>query len=193
MEVMIFSLKSLCSFHVFAGTGVYSYHFSVVYEHRNLDLRSGFKRSVLEGVRRSVALDGGFGLGNEKVDKEGGLDREDVSFVRNDFADDVFLNELEVVGENVFAQRHLLVSIGIHKVIKIAVVVKIFHIFSFDYRLGEFVRRGERFFNNGTRYHVLYFRADEGGSLTGLYVLKFYDGINVSVHFESQTVSEITS
>ena len=40
---------SLYALHVFAGTGVYSYHFSVVYEHRNLDLRSGFKRySVVE-------------------------------------------------------------------------------------------------------------------------------------------------
>jgi len=182
----------LCALHILAGAGVDTDKVALVDEEGYADLCAGFDGSGLGCVGSGVACEAGIGLSNSELNKCGGLYAEYLSFVRKDLAGHIFLNELEGIAKLVLSYGNHLVGFGIHKVVKSVVVIGIFHILSLNESGRIFVVGVEGALGYASLNNVSDLSANECGSLTGLYVLKLDYLINVSVHFESYAVSEIS-
>ena len=170
LPLMIFELSSG---QILARSGVDLKHIANIDEERNLDLSTGFKRCGLEGVGCGVACKAGIGVGYLKLYERGGLNAEYVALVGDDLAHHLFLDKAEVIANLIVSNESFLPGLGVHKVIKVTVVVGILHIFSFDISVLKLIGGVERFFGYGTGNDVLELGAYERRALSGLYMLKF--------------------
>ena len=181
----------LRSAQILAGAGVNDDHLALFDEQRNLDLCAGLKHCGLGGVCRGVALEAGVGLGDFESNACGGLNAENIALVGKDLANGVLLDELEVVGEVALVYRDELIALGIHEIIKIAIVIGILHLLALNISGGEFFRGVECALNDRTRDNVSYLGSDECRAFAGLDVLELYDLIDIAVHLKRHAVSEI--
>ena len=125
-----------------------------------------------------------------KLDEYRGFDREDAALIGNEAANHAFLDELEAVGKLTCVERDLVVGLLIHEIIKIAVVIAVFHVFSFDDRYREACGGVERSFDDSAGDHVAHFGPDKSRALAGFDVLELDDLHKSSVVFKGQAVSE---
>ena len=158
---------SLCSFHVFACTCIDSDHVALVDEEGNLDLSACFKSSRLGSVGSSIALEAGVGLCYLELNKVGRLYSENLALVGTYLAHHLLLDKLEVVGKLSGADRLLLIGLRVHKVVKVTVVVGIFHIPSLNISGGELSGRVVALFNYGACNNVLDLGSYESSALSG--------------------------
>jgi len=185
------SSLALGSFKIFAGTGINLDLVAYAQEQRYLNNGAGLEGSGLKNVGSSIAAEAGIGLGDLKVNERGGLYAEYVALVGQDLADHVLFNELEAVGKNIGTDGDLVIGLGIHEIVQIAVIVQVFHVLALNISLFEFVSGVESSFNNGSGYDVLHLGTHESGTLTRFNMLEFYDLHDLAVHLESYSVSEI--
>jgi hypothetical protein len=184
-------LSALYTLKIFAGTGVYLNYIAFVNKNRYSDNSAGFNSCVLGNVGSGVALYAGFGFGDLKFNEHGRFNRENTALVGKQTALVTFLNELKAIGKLIAVKRNLIKGLHIHKVVKIAVAIGIFHILLFNGSGRELCGGVERCFNNGTGDNVSHLGTNESRTFTGFNVLEFNNLHYLSIHFESKAVSEI--
>ena len=112
--------------------------------------------------------------------------------MRANLADIVLLNELESIAYKIGGKLNLIVCLGIHKGVKIAILVQILHILSIYMSLRAFLGGTESSLNYAAVLDVLKLGADECRSLAGLNMLEIDDLINGIIEFDGNAVSEVT-
>ena len=183
--------KQLCTLHVKTCSCVYADHVALFDEERNLDLSACLEGGWLGGVGSGIALEAGVGLGDLQLNEVGRLYAKDIALVGQHLAGHIFGDKLEVVAQSALIDGELLICFGIHEIIQTTILIKILHILALDKSGGELSRGIECGFCHCSCNNVAQLGADESRALAGLYVLKFDDRINGTVHLKCYAVSEI--
>ena len=105
---------------------------ALIDKQRHADFRACLKRRWLRSVGGCVALKARIGLCDLKLNEKRRLDAEHVTLIRQNLHVHVFFHKLEVVAKRGSRDRNILIRLVIHKVIQIAVPVKILHVLALD-------------------------------------------------------------
>ena len=165
--------------HIFARARINADCVAFVHEHRDLQGIAGLDGCGLGGVGSSVADDCGLANGDEKFDEVRGLDGEGRALEEFHRDCHILFDEIEGVLNLTVIERYLLIGLGVHKVIELAVVVEIFHILGLDVGEVEFFGGVECLSENYSADGVLHLGAAEIRALAGLDLLEVADGNNV--------------
>ncbi len=188
----LFSNQLLSTFDVIAGSGVDLELITDSDEERNVDDSACLESARLLCGGSGIALYAGFGVRNLEDNEHRRLNGKYVSVIGEELANVIFLNELERVGKKACVDRDLLIGLGIHEVVKISVIVEIFHFLAVDARVLELICGAECTLDNCACHYVAELGANESRPLTGLYVLEFDYLKNGTVTvIKCNTVSEI--
>ena len=114
------------------------------------------------------------------------------NYIGKDLADHIFLNEFEIVAELGRVYGNLLVGLGIHKVIKSAILIEVFHFLALNISGGEFFGGIKGALNDRACNNISDLGSYECSALTGFYMLKLNNLVNITVHLECDAVSEIS-
>ena len=120
--------SALRALEILAHAGVDADAVAGVDEQRHLDLSAGLEGGGLGGVGGRVAGEARIGVGHFELDERGRLDQEHLALVGADDALHVLLHEAEVAAERALVDGNELVGLGIHEVVKVAVVIAVLHI-----------------------------------------------------------------
>mgnify|MGYP007014921397 CR=1 FL=1 len=183
--------KSLGAAEVLAGAGVDLDLLAGLDEEGNLDLCAGLEGCGLGRVGSGVACKAGVGVGDYEVNEEGRLDVEDLALVGIDGAGHILFDELEAVVKDGLVHRLELVGFGVHEVVKVAVVVAVFHGHTIDGSALELCGGVEGSFGDGAGDDVFHLGAHESRALAGLNMLELDDLHDLTVHLKGNAVSEI--
>ena len=185
-------LLGLNSIYVLTGSGINTDNGAVVDEQGNLNGSAGLESSGLKSVGSGIALEAGLGINDLELNECGGLYGEDLSLAGNELTGHLFLNESEVVAKNVGIKGNHVEGLGIHEVVKLAVVVGILHILSLNECGLELCGGVKAVLVDGAGYNVLVLGTNESCTLSGLNVLEFDNLVYATVHLKGNAVSEIS-
>ena len=135
-------------------------------------MRSGLNSRRLQGVGRGIALEAGVGLGNRKLNKERGLNSKYIALIGQDLADIIFFYELKAIRQLVSTYRLLLISLGIHKVVQIAVIIQILHVLALNASFIVLIIRVEGTLGYSAGHNVLHLGTNKSCALARLYMLE---------------------
>lgn len=82
--------------------------------------------------------------------------------------------------------------LGVHEVVAHVVFIGVLVGAAFDANFVHFHAGVPGFVEDTTGFYIFEFRADEGGTLAGLYVKEFHDEVVFAVDIEAHTVFEIS-
>ena len=130
----------LSSGQILAGSRVDLDHIADIAEQRNADCSACLNCSGLCGTGCGIAFEAGLGLRDLKFYEHRRLHVEHVSVVRYELDHIIFLDELHIVADNVFAKADLIISLCIHVSIKVAIRIQISIVMPFLKSLAEIIK-----------------------------------------------------
>ena len=181
----------VCALKILAGSGINSENVTLVDEDRNLNNCAGLKNRFLSYVGSGIATNTGLGLGNSKLYECRRLNGENVTLPGRNTAGGIFLNELEVIAKLICIKRNLLVGFGIHKVVEVAVGVKILKIATLNNSILKLCCGVEGSLTDSTGNNISVLGSYKCCALTGFNVLELNNLINLTLHFKGKTVLKI--
>jgi len=152
----------------------------------------GIPKEIMHGERRVSAIPETVQKLIHDVAHLFRLHAEHIAFIGQNLADHILLDKLKGIRQIACIDRDQLIALRVHKIIEIAVVIRILHLLALNISGREFIRGVKGALCDGAGNHVADFCAHKGRALAGLYMLEFNDLINVSVHLKRNAVSEIT-
>jgi len=109
-----------------------------------------------------------------------------------DLAHLVLFYELQCIAYSLRVQCNLIVSLGIHEVVQIAIFIQILHILSINTRLRALLSRTESLLYYTATLDVLQLGSYESCALSRLNMLEFDNLVNIVIILNGNTISEIT-
>ena len=128
-----------------------------------------------------------------EVDEGRSFHAERSALVEADRGFGVLLHEGNAVLNLLLGQRQLLEGLVVHKVVQIAVVIKILHDLRFDDGLGHLIGGVEAALNDRAGDDVFNLGANESGAFAGLHVLEVNDRPDAAIPFHRKAFFEIAS
>ena len=138
-----------------------------------------------------VALQARLGVGDLQLDGRGHVDVERVAIVQSDGGDLVLQKVVLGLADHVLAEVELVVGVGVHEHVRLAVVVQVLHLATVDLRGLHLRVRIEGAVDDLAAEHVLELAAHDSVALAGLVVLEPDHGPQLAVDVEDHAVLEV--
>src|SRR5450759_5014700 len=179
--------------HVFAGSGVDLDPIALVDEQGHRHRQPGLQRRRLRGPGRGVALEAGVGCGHLEIDGGGQFDPDRLVLVGQNGDLGAVFEVFEGVTKGRGRQRYLVVGLGVHEVVLVAVAIEILHVSLLDAYLGEALLGTKSLVGDGPSLKVAQASAHLGGAPPHLHVRVADADVQLSVALEDRAVAQVAS
>jgi len=193
MKMMKIKKLLLDTLGVLIGAGVDLDALAFFNKQRHTHLHTRLDGSVLHGVGGGVAGKTRLGVGDDSFDEGGQFADEGGLGVGLDGDLDILtvLQELGSVDDGL-GDVNLLVGLGVHENVHIALFIEVgvgATLDADDVNLGA---AGECVLEDTAGLDAAHFGADKGGTLAGFYMKELYDGVDVVVEINTESVLDIS-
>src|SRR6266542_2463273 len=179
------------AFEVFAGTGVYLEDVAGVHEEGDVGADAGLEFGGLGAALGGVAADPGVGLGDGELDGGGEFDADGLVAVHEEVAGGVFFEVIEGIAEMVPSEGELIVGIGVHEVVEVALSVQVLCGLALDAGAGKACASLDGLIDDMAGAEVTQLHADLGTAAADLEVLDLDHLVERAVDFEGGAFAEV--
>src|SRR3954447_22178395 len=160
-------------------------------EQRDLHDETCLERRRLSCARHTIALDTRFGVGDGQLDRGRNLDRDDLTLVERDDRDRLLNHVVGGVAERSRCNMQLVVVVGVHEHVLVAVAIEKLHVLLLQQRLLDSDTGVERSIEHIARLDVAQLGAHERAAFAGLDVLELDDLEEPVVELQCDSVLQV--
>src|SRR5574344_901426 len=166
--------------------------FALVDEERNTDFDTCLKCCRLRGVGGCVTLDARFAVGNLQIGLNWhfGIEPGSVGGVGANIHDVTFFHEVNTCNQ-IFGDRHLLISLLVHEYIASRVLIQVLVRTAFDAYIFQFESNLERTVEDTACGYALQLGAHNRIALSWFYVQKLYANVNLTIKTDTCPVFDL--